>query len=435
MKEYENLLIGLKELRSNKMRTMLTMLGIIFGVGAVIAMLSIGEGARQETLEQIELMGTNNIIVKEKKVSLKGEKAKALFSPGLSLKDAKSILDLNPFIESVSPQRESVNKVVYKSNIVELKLIGTSPDYPAIYNIQMAQGEFFKEHHYKTYANVCVIGPGVKEQLFRFENPVGKEIKIDDLWFKIIGMTTVKNVSATGVESLGLRNFNDDIYIPLTTMIYKMKKYIPPTSGSVSLGQMLMFYYSGNYAPNMDRTSINQITVKVKQDASVVNAGVLIKKIFERRHYGVPDFEVVVPEQLLEQKQKTQKIFNVVMGAIAGISLLVGGIGIMNIMLANILERTKEIGVRRAIGATKRDVLYQFVYEAMVISILGGLIGIIIGFLLTSMITGYAEWRTIITPFSVILAFFVSVAVGLVFGIYPAKKAAEKDPIESLRYE
>ena len=161
----------------------------------------------------------------------------------------------------------------------------------------------------------------------------------------------------------------------------------------------------------------------------------LISKILYRKHYGTIDYEVVIPEQLLAQKQKTQKIFNVVMGAIAGISLLVGGIGIMNIMLANILERTREIGIRRAIGATRNDVLGQFMYEAVIISIVGGLLGIITGYILTSVITSYAEWRTIITPFSVILAFVVSVCVGLIFGIYPAKKAADKDPIESLRYE
>jgi putative ABC transport system permease protein len=435
MKESENLLIGLKELRSNKMRTSLTMLGIIFGVGAVIAMLSIGEGARQETLEQIELMGTNNILIKEKKNIVKGNKSNANFSPGLNLKDALSIKNINPFVEAVVPQRESINKVIYKSNIVESKIIGTSPDFLSIYNFQISQGQFFTKYHMDSYANVCVIGPRVKEIFFKFENPVGKEIKIEDMWFKVVGVTKEKNVLATSMESLGLRNFNEDIYIPLTTMIFKMKKYIPPSSGSINMSNMSLSFFNGDVAQNFDRTSVNQITVKIKKNSSVVNASTLVKKIFERRHYGVPDYEVVIPEQLLAQKQKTQIVFNIVMGAIAGISLLVGGIGIMNIMLANILERTKEIGIRRAIGATKRDVLNQFIYEAVTISILGGVLGIITGFILTSLITGYAEWRTIITPSSVILAFFVSVAVGLVFGIYPAKKAAEKDPIESLRYE
>jgi putative ABC transport system permease protein len=190
-----------------------------------------------------------------------------------------------------------------------------------------------------------------------------------------------------------------------------------------------------NTIQNYDRISVDQIIVKIKKDASIAHAENLISRILARRHYGVTDYEVIVPEQLLEQKQKTQRIFNIVMGAIAGISLLVGGIGIMNIMLANILERIKEIGIRRAVGATKYDILYQFMYEALTISIVGGLLGIMTGFILTSLVTIYAEWRTIVSPFSIVLAFFVSVVVGLVFGIYPAKKAAEKDPIESLRYE
>jgi putative ABC transport system permease protein len=411
------------------------MLGIIFGVGAVISMLSIGEGARQETLEQIDLLGTNNIIIKEKKISLKGGKAKAMFSPGLNLKDAASVKEINPFVEAVAPQRESINSIIYKSNIIESKIIGTNTDYAQIYNSQLAEGEFLRPYHLTDYANVCVIGSGVKEKLFGYENALGKDIKIADLWFRVIGVTASKNVTSTAMETLGLRNFNDDIYIPITTMIYKMKKYIPPSSGSASFGGMTFLFFNGNMAENFDRTSINQITVKIRDGASVENAGILTNRIFERRHYGVPDYEVVVPEQLLEQKQKTQKIFNIVMGAIAGISLLVGGIGIMNIMLANILERTREIGIRRAVGATKNDVLNQFMYEAAIIAIAGGILGIITGFVLTSIITGYAEWRTVITPFSVILAFFVSVAVGLIFGIYPAKQAAEKDPIESLRYE
>lgn len=435
MREIENFLIGIKELKANKMRTALTMLGIIFGVGAVIAMLSIGEGARQETLEQIELMGTNNIIINKKAVTLKGDKSKSVFSPGLNLKDAEAIKELNPFVESVSPQRESINQIVYKSNILETKIIGVTPDYAAIYNSQVSSGEYFKQSHLENYSNVCVIGEGIKQKLFKFEDPVGKEIKIHDLWFKIIGVMAEKNISSSTMANLGLRNFNEDLYLPITTMIYKMKKYIPPSSGIFSIGNMTVFFGGGNVAQNYDRTSVNQVTVKIKKDVSVSAGGALISRILERRHYGVQDYEVIVPEQLLEQKQKTQIIFNVVMGAIAGISLLVGGIGIMNIMLANILERTKEIGVRRAIGATKKHILNQFMYEALTISITGGIMGIITGFLLTSAITSYAEWRTIITSYSVILAFFVSVAVGLVFGIYPAKKAAEKDPIESLRYE
>lgn len=188
-------------------------------------------------------------------------------------------------------------------------------------------------------------------------------------------------------------------------------------------------------APKIDKNSVDQLTVKVKNSDQLTSAADLIRRQLERRHYGVRDFEMILPEQLLAQKQKTQRIFNIVMGAIAGISLLVGGIGIMNIMLANILERTKEIGIRRAIGATRDDVLYQFLFEALLISITGGIAGIVLGFVLTSLISTYAEWKTVISMLSVIIAFIVSAATGVIFGIYPAKKAADKDPIEALRYE
>ena len=434
MNKKDNFLIGLKELASNKMRTSLTMLGIIFGVGAVIAMLSIGEGARQETLEQIELLGTNNIIIKEIP-SEEIDDSETSFSPGLTTKDMNSIKELNPFVETAIAQREAKSKVMYKSQIIDANIVGTNPDYVAIYNSQVLSGEFFRDSHIQSYANVCVIGHGIKEKLFRFEDPIGKFIKSEGIWFRIIGVVASKNISSSGMENLGVRNFNNDVYLPLTTMIYKIKKYVPGEKSMDIQMRRGINIVQNRTALDFDRSSVSQITVKVKNDAPIEHALSVISRIMERKHYSVKDYEIIVPEQLLEQKQKTQMIFNIVMGAIAGISLLVGGIGIMNIMLANILERTREIGIRRAVGATRNDVLGQFLYEALTISVIGGILGIITGFILTSIITGYAEWRTIITPMSVIVAFFVSVGVGLVFGIYPAKKAADKDPIESLRYE
>ncbi len=433
MRKIDNLKIGLAELKANKLRTALTMLGIIFGVGAVIAMLSIGEGARQETLEQIELLGTNNIIINKKIITQTGKEQKASFSPGLNLNDAKSIVEINPNVEAVTPQREMNHRVMYKSEIIETKIIGTYPNYANTFNSQFSEGVFFQTTHLDNYSPVCVIGSGIKEKLFKFEDALGKKVKIGTMWFTIMGVLSSKNISSTGMDKLGIRDFNNDVYIPFSTMSYKLEK---PAENNNNMEAMFVFYGGGEQSVNVtDRKLVNQLTVKVKDGKSIQETASLIERILFRKHYGTQDYEVIIPEQLLEQKQKTQIIFNVVMGAIAGISLLVGGIGIMNIMLANILERTKEIGIRRAIGATRNDVLGQFISEAMVISIMGGLLGIVTGYLLTSLITSYAEWRTIITPFSIILAFVVSVCVGLVFGIYPAKKAADKDPIESLRYE
>jgi putative ABC transport system permease protein len=431
MKQHENFIIGLTELRTNKLRTFLTMLGIIFGVGAVISMLSIGEGARQETLDQIELLGTNNIIVRGKsRPDDPGDKSTTKFSPGLNLKDGYSIAKINPLVDYITPQREGKFNVFYKSKIEKLKVIGTTPNYPGTFNSSLSEGKFFKQNHLDMYSNLCVIGSGVKKNFFRFEKALNKLIKIDDQWFRIIGVVASKAVSNTSTDEYSVSDFNNEIYIPLTTMAMKFKKF----NADGSEQQKENRWFSDN-AKVIDRTTVQQLTVKVKKDASIREAAMLTARIMERKHFGVKDYDIIVPEQLLAQKQNTQKIFNIVMGAIAGISLLVGGIGIMNIMLANILERTREIGIRRAIGATRKDVLNQFMYEAITISFLGGILGIITGFLLTSLITTYAGWRTIITPTSIMLAFIVSVSVGFIFGSYPAKKAADKDPIDSLRYE
>ncbi len=433
MNHKESFTIGFKELLSNKLKTILTMLGIIFGVASVIAMLSIGEGARQESLEQIQLLGTNNIIIKQSSVGVENGKQVKSFSAGLSLKDMLSIKKLIPGIDTVTPQKEAVFNVSYKAKTGNVKIIATTANYPYTYNSKISMGKFFSKHHNDEYATVCVIGSGIKSKFFKFENPVNKSIKIGENWFHIIGVVGKKNISK-GSEQLGVRNFNNEIYIPLQTLTCKMD--LGEESQAVTGFRIVFVGSTGKQDANIaEKDKINLLTVKVTDDKKIGQTATLIERILNRKHYGTKDYEIIVPEEIIEQKQKTQNIFNIVMGAIAGISLLVGGIGIMNIMLANIMERTKEIGIRMAIGATKKDVLYQFLYEAIIISVIGGLIGVFLGFVLTSLITTYAEWKTIITPTSVILAFTVAVATGIGFGSYPAKKAAEKNPIESLRYE
>ena len=429
MKKLDLFKIGLEELGANKLRTFLTMLGIIFGVGSVIAMLSIGEGARRETLEQIELLGSNNIIIKSEKLE-GGVNKPTSFSPGLTIDDLTAIKKICPFIHSLTPQRDAIGKIVYKSNILDANFIGTTTDYPNTFNSNLEAGSFFNKQHIDQYSNVCVIGADIKTQLFKYKNPIDEKIKIGDLWFKIIGVISTKKNIVGNSPNTGFRNFNQDIYIPLSTMNYKMDKYIDPSEKTEISWQDV-----GKIANAVDRKAISQLTVKVTSDDKIVIVADVIKRILTRKHYEVKDYRIIIPEEIMAQKQKTQNIFNVVMGAIAGISLLVGGIGIMNIMLANIMERTREIGIRRAVGATRQNVLNQFIFEALRISFIGGLLGILTGFILTSIISNYADWRTIITPSSIVLAFFVSVMVGFIFGSYPAKKAAEKDPIDALRYE
>lgn len=405
------------------------MLGIIFGVGSVISMLSIGEGARTETLEQIELLGSNNIIIRAKDVSAKDKKADS-FTPGLNLNDLEAIKKISPYILSLTPQRESKENVIYKSNIVEANIIGTLINYPNTFNSKISAGNFFNESHLNEYSNVCIIGSDIKEELFKYKNPINEKIKIGELWFKIIGVISAKKSITSNSSGTSFRNFNLDAYIPFTTMAYKMDKYIEPSKRKAT-----NWRNASKIANAIDRKSIDQLTIKVTGDDKIPEVAYLINKILHRKHYGVKDYQIIIPEAIMAQKQKTQKIFNIVMGAIAGISLLVGGIGIMNIMLANIMERTREIGIRQAVGATRKDILNQFIFEALIISFVGGILGIVTGYILTALISNYADWRTIITPFSIVLAFFVSVIVGFIFGSYPAKKAAEKDPIESLRHE
>lgn len=429
MKNFDLFKIGIEELSSNKLRTFLTMLGIIFGVGSVISMLSIGEGAKAETLEQIELLGSNNIIIKAEKIESEQFGATS-FSPGLTLDDLTAIKKICPFIHSLTPQRNSKEKLIYKSNILEANIIGTTTNYPNTFNSKLWAGHFFNEHQMEKYANVCVIGSDIRKQLFKYKNPINEKIKIGDLWFTIVGVISAKKNLVSNSSNTSFRNFNLDVYIPLSTMNYKMNKYIEASKRKRS-----SWRDAGKIANAIDRKTIDQLTVKVTDDDKIVEVANIVRRILTRKHYKVPDYRIIIPEEIMAQKQKTQKIFNIVMGAIAGISLLVGGIGIMNIMLANIMERTREIGIRRAVGATRQDILSQFVFEALAISFIGGLLGILTGYILTYLISSYAEWRTIITPFSIILAFFVSVIVGFIFGSYPAKKAAEKDPIDSLRYE
>ncbi len=431
----ENIKVGLAGLRGHRLRSSLTALGIIFGVAAVISMLSIGEGAKQEALDQIQLMGMNNIIVRAKPATAAGFKgAQASFSPGLNLADARSFSEICPFITSVTPQWEYSMTAYYNNQRTDIRLIGTTPAYQDIFNVVMKEGSFIHASHLQNQDNVCVVGSKVKETLFRFEQAMGKRIKIGELWFLVIGVTEPKAASGKLAGQFNIRDLNQDVYIPLTTAQQKIQRTKEGGAAQFFGGPGFMVFSSSD-ATAIDKNLIDQITVQVQASKYISEAYRVIRRILERRHFNVSDYEITIPEELLRQSQQTQRIFNIVMGAIAGISLLVGGIGIMNIMLASVLERTKEIGIRRACGATQRDILYQFLSEAIFVSLVGGMIGIGVGYGLTKVITLYAGWRTLVAPSSILLAFFVSAAVGISFGILPAKQAAEKDPIESLRYE
>jgi putative ABC transport system permease protein len=412
----ETLSLSLIGLWSHKLRTVLTMLGIIFGVAAVIAMLSIGEGAKQESLEQIRQMGISNIIVQHWDKKAEGESedqsdADQNLSRGLTWDDARSIDTICLLAEHVTPQREFKVRAQALGNSFRTMVVGTTPEYLTVLNARMGSGVFFSQEDLREVRRVCVLGSDAKRALFFFDDPLGARVKIRDQWFTVIGVLEDKGAAGGKIGGvLEVRNTDEDIYVPLTTVLRRFK-WEPADA------------------------ELTQVTVKIGDSAQLQEAAAIIRSILNRRHRGVQDFKIAIPEELLRQSQKTQQIFNIVMGCIAGISLLVGGIGIMNIMLASVLERTREIGIRRALGARRRDILSQFLVESLLVSLIGGLLGVLLGYAIPQVITLYAGWRTIVLPWTIALAFGVSAAVGIGFGIYPARQAALLNPIEALRYE
>ena len=390
------------------------MLGIIFGVAAVIAMLSIGEGAKQESLEQIRQMGISNIIVQhwdkedDQEDSADADQNK---SQGLTWDDARSIERICLLAEYVTPQRELKIKAQTDGNTFRTMAVGTTADYLTVLDAQMGSGVYFSQEDLRESKRVCVLGADAKRALFFFDDPLGGRVKIRNQWFTVIGVLADKGAAGGKIGGvLEVRNTDEDIYIPLTTILSRF--HWEPADAELS-----------------------QITVKISASKQLQEAAAIVRTILNRRHRGVEDFKIAIPEELLRQSQKTQQIFNVVMGCIAGISLVVGGIGIMNIMLASVLERTREIGIRRALGARRHDILSQFLVESLLVSLFGGLIGVILGYAVPEIITLYAGWRTIVQPWTIALAFGVSASVGIGFGIYPARQAALLNPIDALRYE
>ncbi|RMG68914.1 MAG: FtsX-like permease family protein [Calditrichaeota bacterium] len=407
----EYLQIGVKSIKQHKLRSLLTTLGVIFGVAAVIAMMSIAGGAKKTALEQIKLLGTNNIRINY--VRLTGEKAREAedkYSKGLSYSDGLIIKSVLPTVKAVSPIRFVDQPVLYKNKEATGRVVAVNFDYDDVTNFHASSGRFISPLDVKEAKRVCVLGSAVRRELFGYRNPIGLHIRIGEYWFRVVGLMESKTVKSGKTTVIKIRDLNKDIYIPITTALKRFRNEEKPEL-------------------------VDQIAVKVASEDLVYPTASTIRRILNRTHHGIKDYEIIVPTELLKQAQKTQQIFNIVMGSIAAISLLVGGIGIMNIMLATVTERTREIGIRRAIGASKRDILIQFLNETVLISVSGGLIGILLGTLMAQVITMYAHWETVISVIAIIVAFGISVLIGIVFGIYPARQAAEMDPIQALRTE
>jgi putative ABC transport system permease protein len=430
---------------------MLTALGIIFGVGAVIAMLAIGQGAQQEILEQMEMVGVNNVVINplipESSSGDDGEREQRKFSRGLSMLDVEAIREILPSVRRISPEI-SFNSTATMGGVRHTaKLVGISNDYFELYNLPLSDGTFFNDYHEENGITVCVIGANIRAKFFNKVDPIGQYVKINGIWLRVIGVLRKTNVSLTGFEEAGVNVYNDNIYIPINTMLLRFQnralvntRQSTDVSASVQMigGMMMRTMTSGSDAAVSSSTNYNQldrIVVQVSETEHIQPTTEILSRMLARRHSEVKDFEITVPELLLKQQQRTKDIFNIVLGAIAGISLLVGGIGIMNIMFASVMERIKEIGTRMAKKKKKMDIVVQFLSEAVLISVSGGFIGVFLGVVMAKLIEQVAGIMTIVSFLSVFIAFGVSAAIGVIFGYSPAKRASEKDPIESLRYE
>ena len=409
------LMLGLENLRAHKLRSLLTMLGMIFGVAAVVAMLSIGAGAQQEVMAFIEQLGVRNLIVEAREAG-DGQALQKVrqLSAGLSFKDLRVLQSNLGNVSAVTARKRfTPTKLLPRPIGGDMPVVyGVSPAYASIGNLRMASGRFFDDSETASAAPVAVIGEAAASTLFGADDPVGRYLKVNEQWLQVIGVAGPQLTVQSDVAGLPAQDRNNLVYVPLYSSIFRLED-----------GQ------------SSRKDEIDGIYLQMKSSADVPAAAALVRGILDVAHRGAGDFTIVSPAELLAEQRRTQRIFEMVMVAIASISLLVGGIGIMNIMLASVLERTREIGVRRAIGARQKDVVRQFLIETTIISLTGGVVGIVVGVALSQAIGYLAGWSTIVTTASIVLAFLVSVSIGLVFGLYPAVRAAGLDPVKALHYE
>ncbi|MDQ7008550.1 MAG: ABC transporter permease [Acidobacteriota bacterium] len=399
---------AVEEFAHHKLRTALTLLGMIFGVGAVISMLSIGQGARRQALEMIDSLGLRNIIIEaipQPEERLKEVREDSL---GLNLRDLEMALETLPQVVAHTAIKEiSVYGIFSPQGRSEAAVFGVSPSHFDMTHVRLADGRVFSAAEDRRYAQVAVIGARVARDLFGSASAVGQRLKVNHVWLTVVGVAAPRAVAKNEFEGVELDSPENRIYIPVQTALKRFR-----------------------FKPMEDE--LDAIHLQVDDSAGIRAAAATVRRLLEVRHQGVNDYRIVVPEDLLEQHRRTQRIFDIVMASIAGISLLVGGIGIMNIMLATVVERTREIGIRRAIGARRADIRRQFLIEALTVSLAGGLAGVVLGFVLAWGISTFSGWPFAWSLTAPAVAFTVCALTGLVFGIYPAEKASRLDPIEAL---
>jgi putative ABC transport system permease protein len=441
---WHDIQIAVEAIQANQMKSFLTALGIIFGVAAVISMLAIGNGAQEEILEQMRMVGVNNIVVtpildlqSDDQESEEAGKPRK-YSPGLTMLDVEGIVENIPTVEKVSPHVFLDSYVLFKGRRKSAKLEAVTNKFFELFDYNLIEGKYFNQYQEQNGLPVCIIGSEIQSKFFDKENAIGKYLKCGNVWLKVIGILEKRNISSSSVGKVIGGNTNSKIFVPVKTMLLRYQNRALITSDKLS-GAV---FYSENTVISMGAEGmganyhqLDKVIIQVSKTEFLNPTVEVLNRYFLRRHSGVIDYEITVPELLLRQQQKTKDIFNIVLGAIASISLIVGGIGIMNIMLASVMERIREIGTRQAIGATKKDIVVQFLAESTLISIVGGIIGVILGIVLSVVIAEFADIKTSVSFFSILIAFGVSAGIGIIFGYVPAKRASEQDPVISLHYE
>jgi putative ABC transport system permease protein len=420
--------LGVKSLMLHKMRSVLTMLGIIFGVCSVIAMLAIGEGASYEAQQAIKKLGSQNIIIRSLKppedAKQSGIGRGIALEYGLTYDDGARIQSTIPGVVRMLPVRIIRETVRFARNAMACQIIGTLPTYTEIVGLDIVRGRFLTETDQLNHDNVCVLTVGLAQRLFPYQDPLTESIKINPFYYRVVGLVQEKNMPEQRTQSGKMEGepLDHNVYITLITLSAARSRF----------GDVIVRRTAGSL--EVEKVELHQITVQMQDVAAVESADPQIKNLLGHFHRKT-DYETIVPLQLLRQAEQTKRIFNIVLGSIAAISLLVGGIGIINIMLATVTERTREIGIRRALGAKRRHITMQFLVETVVLSVGGGLVGVVVGIIAPMIVSHLTTMKTIVTPWSVLLAFSISGAIGIIFGLYPAKAAAQLDPIEALRHE
>lgn len=422
--------VGLKNLMLHKLRSILTVLGVILGAGSVIAMLAIGEGSKRQALEQIRQLGATNVIVRSVKPGQEGseqsdstaqQEQSMVLEYGLKYRDLERIKTTIPTITDVVPIALVQKPAFFEQNwIPNARILGTTADYERVKGFRLRRGRFITAPDDWNTANVAVLGAGAARRLFQFRDPIGQSILLGEDVYRVIGVLAGQMSGNATPGAVGQQDLNDDIFIPLSCTRHRF-------------GEVQAISSAGSR--NFERTELNELTIRVADAKLVSQTAKMVRAVLKRSHPREDDFRLVIPLELLRRAEEEKRIWNIVLGSIAGISLVVGGIGIMNIMLASVTERTREIGVRRALGARRRDITLQFLIETILLSSVGGILGVVLGVCIPIVVSHYSDIETAVQWWAVLLAFGVSVGIGIVFGIYPARRAAMMDPIEALRHD